>query len=179
MTILVETCSVKLLKCSKLLSRVRWYAWRGWRDLVRMIGFIGTLVTFSLLITIKYSAVADLHNLQFAMAHALGSSVSTSRLLATDINTETITISLNYTFQVLHINKVFKSHFKSSQADLLYSSVPLVPIRSQLIFTIHAPFSSFYSQLLNPPGLSTLSLSLKNWNLFKSKSHCDWRSVSQ
>jgi hypothetical protein len=35
-------------------------------------------------------------------------------------------------------------------------------MRSQKIFTIRAPFSSLYSHLLNPPGLSTLSLSLKN-----------------
>jgi hypothetical protein len=38
-----------------------------------------------------YSAIADLHNLQFTVAHALGFSVSTSRLLATDLNTETST----------------------------------------------------------------------------------------
>jgi hypothetical protein len=47
------------------------------------------------------------------------------------------------------------------------------------IFTIHAPFSSLYCRLLNTSRLSTLSLSLKNWSLFKSKSHCDWRSVSK
>jgi hypothetical protein len=35
------------------------------------------------------SAIADSHNLQFTVAHALGFSVSTSRLLATDLNTET------------------------------------------------------------------------------------------
>jgi hypothetical protein len=44
-----------------------------------------------LLITFKYSAIADLHNLQFTVAYALGFSVSTSRLLTTDLNTETIT----------------------------------------------------------------------------------------
>jgi hypothetical protein len=46
-----------------------------------MIGFI----------TLKYSAIADLHNLHFTAAHALGFSISTSRLLATDLNTETST----------------------------------------------------------------------------------------
>jgi hypothetical protein len=59
-----------------------------------MIGFLSTLVTLSLLITLKYrqySAIADLHTFQFTTAHALGFSVSTSRLLATDLNTETIT----------------------------------------------------------------------------------------
>jgi hypothetical protein len=38
-----------------------------------------------------YSAIADLHTFQFTVAHALGFSVSTSRLLATDLNTGTIT----------------------------------------------------------------------------------------
>jgi hypothetical protein len=55
-----------------------------------MIGFITTSVTHSLLITLKYkqySAIADLHRLQFTVANALGFSVSTSRLPATAFNT--------------------------------------------------------------------------------------------
>jgi hypothetical protein len=58
-----------------------------------MIGFIGTLVK-PLLITLKYrkySAIANLHTLDITAAHALGFSVFTSRLLATDLNTETST----------------------------------------------------------------------------------------
>jgi hypothetical protein len=55
-----------------------------------MIGFISTSVKSSLNHT-YYSAMVDLHNLQFTFAHALGSSVSTSGLLATDLNTETST----------------------------------------------------------------------------------------
>jgi hypothetical protein len=55
-----------------------------------MTGFIGTSVTSSLNHT-YYSAIADLHNFQFTVAHALGFSVSTSRLLATDLNEETST----------------------------------------------------------------------------------------
>jgi hypothetical protein len=50
--------------------------------------------THSLLITIKYmqySTVTDLHTFQFTIRHALGFSVSTSCLLAADLNTETIT----------------------------------------------------------------------------------------
>jgi hypothetical protein len=53
-----------------------------------MIGFIETLDTVSLSY-IPYSAIAYLHTFQFTVAHALGFSVSTSRLLATDLNTET------------------------------------------------------------------------------------------
>jgi hypothetical protein len=49
-----------------------------------MIGFISTLVTVSLNYN-YYSAISDLHNLQFTVAHALGFSVSTTRLLATDL----------------------------------------------------------------------------------------------
>jgi hypothetical protein len=46
-----------------------------WRVLVRMIWFISTSVTHSLLITLKYrqcSAFADLHTFQFTDAHTLG-----------------------------------------------------------------------------------------------------------
>jgi hypothetical protein len=52
------------------------------------------LVTHSLVITFKYSlcsVISHLHNLQSTVAHALGSSLSTSRLLATDLDTQTVT----------------------------------------------------------------------------------------
>jgi hypothetical protein len=39
----------------------------------------------------QYSDVADLHIFQFTVVHALGFSVYTSRILATDLNTGTIT----------------------------------------------------------------------------------------
>jgi hypothetical protein len=42
-----------------------------------------------LLLTLSYNSVAILHTLQFTVAHTLGFSVSTSRLLAVDLNTET------------------------------------------------------------------------------------------
>jgi hypothetical protein len=48
-----------------------------------------------LLIALKYSAIADSRNFQSTVAHALGFSVSTSRLLATELNTETST-SIHY-----------------------------------------------------------------------------------
>jgi hypothetical protein len=44
----------------------------------------GTSVTISLNDN-QYSATADLHNLQFTVAHALGFSVLTSRLLVTEL----------------------------------------------------------------------------------------------
>jgi hypothetical protein len=55
-----------------------------------MIGFINTWVTTALNYN-QYNSIADLHNLQFTVAHALGFSVSTSRLIATDLNTESNT----------------------------------------------------------------------------------------
>jgi hypothetical protein len=55
-----------------------------------MIGFIGTLVTISLNYN-QYSTIGNLHTFQFTVAHALEFSVSTSCLLAMDLNTETIT----------------------------------------------------------------------------------------
>jgi hypothetical protein len=55
-----------------------------------MIGFISTLVTDSLNYS-QYSDVADLHSLEFTVAHALEFPVFTSSLLATDLNTETST----------------------------------------------------------------------------------------
>jgi hypothetical protein len=54
------------------------------------IGFIGTSVTVSLNYN-QFRAIANLHTFQFMVAHALGFSVPTSRLLAKDFNTETIT----------------------------------------------------------------------------------------
>jgi hypothetical protein len=47
--------------------------------------------------------MSDLHTFQFTVARALGFPVSTSRLLATDLNTETVTVSSDYALQILHI----------------------------------------------------------------------------
>jgi hypothetical protein len=80
-----------------------------------MIGFISSWVTHSLLIILthrQYSSIAHLRTFQFTVAHALRFSVFTSRLLATDLNTQTITVSLDYTLQVLHI-KFFSQRLSS------------------------------------------------------------------
>jgi hypothetical protein len=50
-----------------------------------MIEFISTSVTLSLNYNLN-NAIADFHNFHFIVAHALGLSISTSRLLATDWN---------------------------------------------------------------------------------------------
>jgi hypothetical protein len=54
------------------------------RGLDWMIGFIDTLY-IPLGTTGNYSAIADLHTLQFTVTHALGFSIFTSRILATDL----------------------------------------------------------------------------------------------
>jgi hypothetical protein len=55
-----------------------------------MIGFIGTWVTISRNYN-QYSTIADLHTFQLAVAHAQRFSVSTSHLLAMNLNTGAIT----------------------------------------------------------------------------------------
>jgi hypothetical protein len=50
----------------------------------RMIGFIDTLY-IQLGTTDSYSAIANLHTLMLTVTHALGISVFTSRILATDL----------------------------------------------------------------------------------------------
>jgi hypothetical protein len=62
----------------------------------------------------QYSAITQLHHLQTTVAHALGFPISTSHLLATALNTETIRVLLNHTLQMLlhySTHEVFTSHF--------------------------------------------------------------------
>jgi hypothetical protein len=67
-----------------------------------MIGFIGTSDKISLSCN-QYSAIADLHTFQFTVAHALGFLFYTSRLLATDLNTETITSNYYEAFLLVRL----------------------------------------------------------------------------
>jgi hypothetical protein len=55
-----------------------------------MIEFIYTSITISLNYN-TYSTAADLHTLQFTVAHALEFSIFISRFLAMNLNTETST----------------------------------------------------------------------------------------
>jgi hypothetical protein len=67
-----------------------------------MIGFIGTSVTISLNYN-QYSTITDLHTFQLTFAHALGFSIFTSHLLATDLNTETSTKKSSCHFLFNHL----------------------------------------------------------------------------
>jgi hypothetical protein len=90
---------VYIIKYCKIFWYVVWYTPLIRRFLFRMIGFISRYVTHALLITLthrKFSAIADLHSFhyfQFTVTHTLGFPVSTSRLLAMNLNRETTTVS--------------------------------------------------------------------------------------
>jgi hypothetical protein len=58
-----------------------------------MIGFISTSVISSLHHT-YYNAIADLLNLQFNVTHAIGFSVFTSRLPASNLNTQKLALQI-------------------------------------------------------------------------------------
>jgi hypothetical protein len=70
-----------------------------------MVAFIDTLYTHATQDYKQYSAIADLHNLQFTVTHTLGFSVFISHILATDL---------------LQSHSHFKSHMKSSLHHLIH-----------------------------------------------------------
>jgi hypothetical protein len=97
-----------------------------------MIGFIRTSVTSSLNHT-YYSAIPDLHTFQFTVAHALGFSVFSSRLLATDLNTEISTSNHKEVFLLFLVQSPWvlgtqlKTLLDSSSLLLACSLLPLTP----------------------------------------------------
>jgi hypothetical protein len=72
------------------------------------------LVIHSLIITRKhrlYSTVSHLHQLQSTIAHALGFSHSTSRLPATDLDAQTVSLTLQiFRVTLLLTEAVFSTH---------------------------------------------------------------------
>jgi hypothetical protein len=110
----------------KILSRVGVLSVNYRRLLDWMTGFIDTLYT-PLGTAGNYSAVAILYTLQFTVAHALGFSVSTSRILATD-----------FSQSHCHIN----SYTKSS----LHRLIPFLPF---LLSHLRLPSPEFYLILDN------------------------------
>jgi hypothetical protein len=71
-------------------------------------------------VVLQYNTIA-ISALYSSLLHTLVSiTVSTSRFLATDFNTGTITVLLNYTLQVLHIQSSLHSQtFDSALSQLI------------------------------------------------------------
>jgi hypothetical protein len=119
-----------------------------------MIEFVSTSITISLKHT-YYSAIADLHNLQFTVIHALGFSVFTSRLLATDLKTETSNLNhyeVSYNFLWNHpgtseLNSKISPGLPSrqSESEILYDwrfttnqlALALSPLRLTARYLFH------------------------------------------
>jgi hypothetical protein len=81
-----------------------------------MIGSIDTLYT-PLVTTGNYSATADIHLLQLTVTQALGFSVSTSRILATD---SSVSLAFQLTYKVFFIQR--------NSFLAIYSQSPLTAI---------------------------------------------------
>jgi hypothetical protein len=78
---------------------------------------------YILLFTLKYSAIADLHNFQFTIAQTLGLSVFNSRLLAMDLNTETVTSTHSEVFFYLIFSHSGTSELKIPPDSLLLQAL--------------------------------------------------------
>jgi hypothetical protein len=77
------------------------------------------------------SAIVDLHTSQFAAAHALGFSVSTSRILSTDLHTSTITSNHSEVFLWFLIQSPWTAD--SLNSDLRRLNLPVLsPVWSSL-----------------------------------------------
>jgi hypothetical protein len=113
-----------------------------------MIGFISTLVTISLLITFKYSVIADLHT------HTRWSSprttVKTQELLRVSLN-HTLPIPLHYS-----THKAFKTYLKSSQVDELSVAIFYRVLRTQNWIVVLFVFK--ITPLHGPQGKHSLPL---------------------
>jgi hypothetical protein len=80
----------------KILSRFRGYYWRG----------VDWILDLPLGTTSNYSAIADIHTLQFTVTHTLGFSVFTSCILTTDVNSGDYT---SLTVTAVHIKSFVHS----------------------------------------------------------------------
>jgi hypothetical protein len=98
-----------------------------------MIGIYCTLYLHTVRDYTQYSALAILHTSQFTVAHALGFSVFTSRILATDISQS-------------HCN--FKSHAKCS----FHSLIPFLPLFCSCQFRRLVLTTVLYSYLVTTPS---------------------------
>jgi hypothetical protein len=81
------------------------------------------------------------HCLQFTLAHALGFSVPTSRLLATDLNTDTITSN---TYEVFWVSKLRTSRLAANRQSVWLGARPLETHDQRLFFQMNSCGNSPY-----------------------------------
>jgi hypothetical protein len=112
----------------------------GWLDLL-------PLRSQSVLLN-KYSAIADLYNLEFTVAHALGFSVSTSRHLATDLNTEPNTSNHSEVFLPFLVQSPWNADLGTQLKTLLDSQVFIASEFTSRISTLRYTKSESESELL-------------------------------
>jgi hypothetical protein len=107
--------------------------WIGWLDLLY---FYTQLVT-----TCIYSAIADLHTLQFTVTHTLGISVFTSRILATKFNSLVVTAHSKCHCTI--------AYMKSSIHNLISTNslLSLLKHPAELNCTQHSTNSQLFPQL--------------------------------
>jgi hypothetical protein len=112
----------------------------------------------------QHSAISVLHTFQFTVAPAIRYFVFTSRLLATDLDTQTITVSPDYALQILHIKpSLHGSTLHSSRRELSWTaefSLPLLFSLTQLT-TAHTKSSSTANFPGLPPGENSLKTNFR------------------
>jgi hypothetical protein len=117
-----------------------------------MMGFIDTYTFTQFGTTGNYSAIVILHTFQFTVAHALGFSVFTSRILATDLSQS-------------HCN--FNSHMKSSWHSLIHFlpflqlAIPKIRLHSTTVlcsFYYISPAEHFYNHFARTPRKTPTSI---------------------
>jgi hypothetical protein len=99
----------------------------------------------------QYSAIAIPYTLQFTVAHALGFSFFTSRILATYLSQS-------------------HSHFKSLVKSSCHNLVPSLPLFCSCQFRTLDSIRFLCSQVHNPAGLRPESRLLTPWLLFSTRS---------
>jgi hypothetical protein len=97
----------------------------------RVLDWISDLLTAYTHHSELHSAIADLHTLQFTVTHALGFSVFTSRVLATDL-------------------KQSHCHFKSNVKSSLHSLIPFLPFLPNHGNVFASPSIGLFAKNLSP-----------------------------
>jgi hypothetical protein len=116
-----------------------------------VIGFINQLQVAP---TINYYNILDLHNLQSLHANLLGMFplFFTIRFLATDLNTRTIEVSLNYTLPISMYYSTCDVTPQSSKYSSGHNAVPL-ELRNQVKSIFYSLLQLLQTTLAAPPNL--------------------------